>query len=147
MKKLYVLFMLIFLSSFATAVPVYYNMDSGDDYVYKETISFRHYDYEDYKNVGRYGHSYKESAYVENSKRHPVSDYKDGYSYRSSEGRYDRDWKNNYDRDKDYDDRGYKYEDSSSSKQNKDYYTIYVPYLKKYETHSCYNSPPSNKIF
>jgi hypothetical protein len=134
MKKFFMLsIILVALISFATAHGSYYNLDSGDDYEYKEKISTtKYFPREDQTvTVTRYRN-------YENEDRFSTYDYRHGYSYRTTQNYWDR-----------QDDKGrrryvrtYSRRDSGS-----DYYYRYIPYLKKYERAKCYNHPPDGKLF
>lgn len=79
--------------------------------------------------------------YQENEHRYPVSDYEEGYTYRTSkeylEDRYDEDYERDYYRPS--------YERTRHA-QEVTYYD-YVPYMRAYEEKTCYNSAPHGKLF
>jgi hypothetical protein len=80
--------------------------------------------------------------YQENEHRYPVSDYKEGYTYRTSKEYLENRYEDNYERD-------YSRHSSHERNRNSDKITYYdyVPYLRGYEEKTCYNSAPRGKLF
>ena len=76
--------------------------------------------------------------YRENEYRYPVSDYKYGYTYRTSKEYLEKKYSS-------YDEHEHKKHYKESTR--KITYYEYVPYLERYEEKTCYNSAPSGKLF
>jgi hypothetical protein len=83
---------------------------------------------------------YHSEDYWENQDRFPISDYKDGYTYRAT-----KEYRENREKHYSYKDER-KRQSSFYEKTNKVVYYEYVPYLRDYEEKTCYNSPPKGKL-
>ena len=83
-----------------------------------------------------------DKTYQENENRYPVSDYKEGYTYRVSKEYLEDRYKDNYERDYS---RPSSYGKNRNS--NKITYYDYSPYLRGYEEKTCYDSAPKGKLF
>jgi hypothetical protein len=104
---------------------------SAHGYDYKEKISETKYFPKDHYAVSR-------TTYIsyDNDNRHSTYDYRHGYSYRTTTEYLDEHYKKTKKAHRKY------FDDDK-----KDYYSVYVPYLKKYEKRACYPSAPKGKLF
>lgn len=93
--------------------------------------------------------------YTDNLDRHPVGDYRNGYSYRATldyaEGVASRERvgvvsleKRDYDRVREYDDLWVRRDFGSGAKMM---YYEYMPYMRSYEERTCYVTPPKDRLF
>jgi hypothetical protein len=152
MKQLGIFLTALILLTFASAEVTYYNLDSGDDIRYKETISRTYVDW---------GHDFAVTkttyAYYDNDDRHSTDDYRHGYSYRKSKDywnrRYDK-LEGRYYRHDAYDDN--KHRDYRYSRYDNDgrWHTArpvlqyrYNEYTDSYDYRDCYTHEPRGKLF
>ena len=101
------------------------------------TYTVQHDYYEDNTHVKSVYYTF-DKYHQENEYRYPVSDYKEGYTYRVSKEYLEK----KYDHYEKYESRG-----SNSRFSRKITHYSYVPYLNSYEEKTCYNSAPSGKLF
>ena len=126
------------------------------------TYAVQHNYYDDNTHVKSVYYTF-DKDYRENEYRYPISDYKEGYTYRVSkdylEKKYEvdrdiyikynkRNENHNYERDNVFGRSIYSnYRTDYGKSSGKITYYSYVPYLNSYEEKTCYNSAPSGKLF
>jgi len=143
MRRVSLLMLLIFSFSFISAY-------SDSSYDYKERITETKYYPQDNVVV-----SVTLSVNYDNKKRYSTYNYRNGYSYRTTEDywddRYDKVKKVNRYEYKSFGRRDY-YEDNYGRGdyyyyEEPSYYYKYNSHLRSYEEIECYDSPPRGKLF
>lgn len=140
--------MLLLLASPVFAYPLY-NMHSGNDRSYKEMMSNNYYYPNDKVVVTK-----TSAAYYENDDRPSTYDYRWGYSYRTSNEYWNRQYST--DNKRVVVSNGPRYNNpmmGQYNEYNNDYYDgkmmqwEYNSYRDRYESRTCYDSPPKGKLF
>ncbi|MFH1452170.1 MAG: hypothetical protein ABIF88_03285 [archaeon] len=146
MKKIFgFLYVVLFLVSLTSAHDHYYNLDSGDEILYKEKITKTLYYPDD-----DFVYSKTVYAYYDDDERFSSYKYRHGYSYRDSAEFWEehRDYYSDYyrrEKIRNYYGGDYKKRDYDYSHQ-KSYYYEYVPYLRETRMRECYPYPPKGKL-
>jgi hypothetical protein len=123
------IFVSLFLVSFASAYSTY---------------TIQHEYYNDDTHVKTVYYTFDKN-YQENEHRYPVSDYKEGYTYRTSKEYLEKKYG-----DREISDRKYSSRKSSQNKNRESgklNYPDYTSHRRTYEEKNCYDSPPKGKLF